>query len=123
VLFNEEINHTQVADILIVDDQSENLAALEAIIDSPELNIVRATSGPEALSFLLNNDYALIFLDVQMPGMDGFETAKFIKSNKKSKHIPIIFVTSISKKILNRYLEELAIKKEEEKEILGLFLS
>ena len=83
--------------ILLVDDRPENLITLEGILDSPELNIFTANSGNEALGMLLENDFALVLMDVQMPGMDGFETAEIMRSNEKTKQIPIIFVTAISK--------------------------
>lgn len=83
--------------ILLVDDRPENLITLEGILESPELNIHTANSGNEALGMLLENDFALVLMDVQMPGMDGFETAEIMRSNEKTKQIPIIFVTAISK--------------------------
>ncbi len=83
--------------ILLVDDRPENLLALETILENPELNIVKATSGKEALWLLLEYKFALVILDVQMPDMDGFETAELIRGKEKTKHIPIIFVTAISK--------------------------
>src|SRR5688500_8306489 len=78
--------------ILLVDDHPENLLVLEAILEPLGQNLVRATSGREALTHLLREDFALILLDVQMPGMDGFETASLIKQREKSRSIPIIFV-------------------------------
>ncbi len=83
--------------ILLVDDRPENLITLEGILDSPELEIFTANSGNEALGILLEHDFALVLMDVQMPGMDGFETAEIMRSNEKTKQIPIIFVTAISK--------------------------
>ena len=85
------------AAILIVDDRPENLLALEAILESLPCQVVRALSGAETLKALLRHDFALILLDVQMPGLDGFETAALIKERERSRHIPIIFVTAISK--------------------------
>ena len=84
-------------DILIVDDRPENLLALEAILEPLHQRLVRASSGEEALRRLLERDFALILLDVQMPGMNGFETARLIKSRERTKYIPIIFLTAISK--------------------------
>ena len=84
-------------DILIVDDRPENLLTLESILESPQLNIIKAKSGNEALGLLLEYNVALVLMDVQMPGMDGFETAEIMRSSERTKHIPIIFVTAISK--------------------------
>jgi PAS domain S-box-containing protein len=84
-------------DILLVDDRPENLLALAATLESPDLRIVNAESGNEALSRTLDHDFALILLDVQMPGMDGFETAELLRARPRTRHIPIIFVTAISK--------------------------
>ncbi|MFA6125835.1 MAG: response regulator [Bacteroidales bacterium] len=83
--------------ILIVDDREENLFAMEALLESPDLYIITARSGNEALGILLDQEVALILLDVQMPGMNGFETAELIRGSSRTKHIPIIFVTAISK--------------------------
>ena len=83
--------------ILLVDDRPENLFSLEAILDETGQNILKAESGEDALKILLKHDVSLILMDVQMPGMDGFETASIIRSSKKTKHIPIIFVTAINK--------------------------
>lgn len=83
--------------ILLVDDRKENLLSLEAVLDSPRYRLVCVQSGEEALRCVLKEEFALILLDVQMPGLNGFETAKLIKQREKSKNIPIIFVTAISK--------------------------
>ena len=87
------------ASILLVDDQEENLLALEAVLEPLGQRLVRAHSGEEALGALLRDDFALILLDVQMPGMDGFQTATFIKQRQKTTHIPIIFLTALSKEM------------------------
>jgi PAS domain S-box-containing protein len=84
-------------EILIVDDRPENLLALEAILEPLGQVLVRAHSGDEALRLLLTHDFAMILLDVQMPGINGFETARLIKSRERTKYIPIIFLTAISK--------------------------
>lgn len=84
------------ASILLVDDRAENLLALEAVLEPLGQKLVRATSGEEALKRLLHEDFALILLDVQMPGLDGFETAAHIKQRERTRHIPIIFLTAIS---------------------------
>jgi PAS domain S-box-containing protein len=83
--------------ILLVDDRPENLLALEAILDPLGQTLVRANSGEEALKHLLTREFAVILLDVQMPGMNGFDTARLIKARERSRHIPIIFLTAISK--------------------------
>ncbi len=83
--------------LLLVDDRPENLLALEAILDDLEFNIVTADSGKEALRCLLKQDFALILLDVEMPGLDGFETAELIRSRRKTRFTPIIFLTAINK--------------------------
>jgi len=85
------------ANLLLVDDRPENLLALAAILEPLGQNMIQATSGVEALKYLLADDFAVILMDVQMPGLDGFETAAMIKEREKSRHIPIIFVTAISK--------------------------
>ncbi|MDN4068119.1 response regulator [Paenibacillus vini] len=83
--------------ILLVDDRPENLMALEAVLESEQYHLIKATSGEEALRFLLKDDFAVIVLDVQMPGLDGIETAKLIKARDKTKDIPIIFISANSK--------------------------
>jgi diguanylate cyclase (GGDEF)-like protein/PAS domain S-box-containing protein len=85
--------HDNVA-VLLVDDRPENLAALEAVLDFPGLDLVKVESGNDALRLSLKQDFALVLLDVQMPGMSGFETAELMRSNPKTKHLPIIFVTA-----------------------------
>ncbi|MGH3327052.1 MAG: response regulator [Streptomycetales bacterium] len=80
--------------ILLVDDRQDNLLALEATLSSLDQLLVRASSGDEALKALLVEDFAVILLDVQMPGLDGFETASRIKQRAKTKDIPIIFLTA-----------------------------
>lgn len=83
--------------ILLVDDRPENLLALEAVLESQHYELIKATSGEEALRCLLRYEFAVIVLDVQMPGMDGIETAKLIKAREKTKDIPIIFISANSK--------------------------
>jgi PAS domain S-box-containing protein len=85
------------ATILMVDDRPENLLALRAILEPLGCRLVEASSGTEALKYLLSGDYALILMDVQMPGLDGFETVGMIKERERTRHIPIIFVTALSK--------------------------
>ena len=80
--------------ILIVDDEPRNLTVLESILADPEYRLVRATSGQDALLALMAEDFALLVLDVQMPGMTGFELAQLIKQRKRTAEIPIIFLTA-----------------------------
>jgi signal transduction histidine kinase len=80
--------------ILMVDDRPANLLALETILEDLGQELVKATSGKEALRYLLNNDFAVILLDVKMPEMDGFETAALIRERERSRHTPILFVTA-----------------------------
>jgi PAS domain S-box-containing protein len=91
------MSDTEKTSILLVDDRPENLLALEGLLEGPDLNIVKATSGNEALGLMLEYDFALVLLDVQMPNMDGFETAELMRSSDRTKQVPIIFVTAISK--------------------------
>ena len=83
--------------LLLVDDRPENLLALEAVLEPIGLRMVRASSGEEALRQLLVDDIAVIVLDVQMPGLDGFETAAAIKDRERTRDIPIIFLTALSR--------------------------
>jgi len=83
--------------ILLVDDRPENLISLESILEQEGRNILKANSGEEALVIALEKDIAMILLDVQMPGMDGFEVARLLKENSHTKDIAIIFVTALSK--------------------------
>lgn len=83
------------ATILLVDDRRENLVTLEAVLNPLGQRLVTARSGEEALKVLLNEEVAVILLDVQMPGMDGFETAAHIRRRERTRHIPIIFLTAI----------------------------
>lgn len=82
--------------VLIVDDQPANLVALEAVLSALGHEVVKASSGPETLKILLNtNGFAVILLDVQMPGMDGYETAAHIKRRARTRNTPIIFLTAM----------------------------
>lgn len=83
--------------ILIVDDHPENLLAIEALLEGEPYRLIRAYSGNDALRSILQEEIALILLDVRMPVMDGFETARLIKAYERFKHIPIIFITAKSK--------------------------
>ncbi|MGR3319378.1 MAG: response regulator [Candidatus Anammoxibacter sp.] len=82
--------------ILLVDDRPENLLALENLLMEFDLDIIKAQSGSEALGLTLEHDFALVLLDVQMPEIDGFETAELMRGCEKTRNIPIIFVTAIS---------------------------
>ncbi|MEO7092966.1 MAG: PAS domain S-box protein [Polyangiales bacterium] len=86
-----------VSSILIVDDHPANLLALEGILEPLDQHIIRAASGEEALRKVLGQDFAVILMDVQMPGLDGFQTAALIKARERSRHTPIIFLTAINK--------------------------
>jgi len=94
---------TQRPSILLVDDREENLLALEAILEPLGYHLVSVSSGAQALKELLLGDFACILLDVQMPEIDGFELASLIKQRKRSEHIPIIFVTALSKEDAHVY--------------------
>jgi two-component system sensor histidine kinase/response regulator len=82
--------------ILLVDDRPDNLLALRAVLEPLDVDVVSAGSGPEALLALLDAEFALVVLDVQMPEMDGFETAQLIKGRERTRLLPIIFLTAIS---------------------------
>jgi len=87
----------EVIDILAVDDEQVNLLLLTGLLRREGVNIITARSGYEALKLIPKHDFALILLDVMMPGLDGFTTAERIRSEESSRHIPIIFITAISK--------------------------
>ena len=82
------------ARILVVDDHRANLLAMEALLEPLHQRVVRANSGEEALKRVSEDEFAVILLDIQMPGLDGFETAKRIRKREKGRHVPIIFVTA-----------------------------
>jgi PAS domain S-box-containing protein len=84
-----------VASILVVDDDERNALAMSTVLEDLGQNIVIARSGEEALKHLLRQDFAVILLDLHMPGMDGYETATLIRSRQRSRHIPIVFVTAV----------------------------
>jgi two-component system sensor histidine kinase/response regulator len=92
--------------ILVVDDRPENLLATRALLKPLGAEIITAESGEAALEHVLNGDFALVLLDVQMPGMDGFETARLMKTRPNMQNVPIIFVTAISKE--DHYASEAA---------------
>ena len=78
----------------MVDDSPTNLLALESILRAPDRNLIRASSGEDALRYLLDNEAAVVLLDVYMPGIDGLQTAELIRRREKSRDIPIIFLTA-----------------------------
>jgi len=83
--------------VLVVDDQPDNLLSAEAVLESLGEEVVTAESGAEALLRVLDRDFAVIVLDIMMPGMDGFETAEMIRSRERSRHTPIIFLTALGR--------------------------
>lgn len=92
--------------ILIVDDIETNITAVKSVLEPLNIDVYSANSGKEALSLILRHEFAVVILDVQMPGMDGFETAKLIRLSEKNEHLPIIFVTGMGdnpKLILEAY--------------------
>jgi CheY-like chemotaxis protein len=91
------------AAILLVDDREENLVALEAVLGPLDQDLVRASSGEEALKAMLRRDFAVVLLDIQMPGMDGIETASNIKHLDQTKHVPIIMVTGTDTDVYRGY--------------------
>src|SRR5437868_12865697 len=91
------MNTEKKVNILMVDDEPSNLVALEATLECLGQNLVKASSGKEAIRYLLDQDFAAILLDVQMPEMSGIETAALIRERERSRHIPIIFLTGVVK--------------------------
>jgi signal transduction histidine kinase len=91
---NDDLNAPSV---LLVDDRPENLVALEAVLKPLKVRLVKARSGEEALVHLLRETFALILLDVQMPRLDGLQTAEMIKQREQTRHVPIIFITALSR--------------------------
>jgi signal transduction histidine kinase len=90
------VSPAERSNILIVDDRLDKRVVFRTILEELDQNIVTASSGEEALRWLLDNDCAVILLDVNMPGMDGLETAELIRSRRKSAHVPIIFITAFA---------------------------
>lgn len=82
--------------VLMVDDRPDNLMTLAAVLEPLDAELVPARSGEEALRYLLGDEFAVIVMDVQMPGLDGFETARLIKQRERTRHIPVVFLTAIS---------------------------
>jgi signal transduction histidine kinase len=94
---------SEKAKILIVDDDERNLTALQLILEELGEELVFARSGEEALRYLLHNECALILMDVLMPGMDGYETAGLVRNRERSRHIPIIFLTAVSRNEVHEF--------------------
>ncbi len=90
-----EVDYRQT--ILLVDDRPENIASLEALLDDGRRELLSATSGERALQLLLEHDVAVVLLDVQMPVMNGYEVARLMRSNRKTRSVPIIFITAIER--------------------------
>src|SRR5215469_12888840 len=82
------------ANILLVDDEPRNLSVLQSILAAPDLNLVSVTNPEDALLALVQNEFACIILDIQMPSMTGIELARLIKTRKRNQHVPIIFLTA-----------------------------
>lgn len=93
------MTNSDKVDILIVDDLPEKLLVLDTVLDDPGINVITARSGADALRHVLERDFAVVLLDVNMPGMDGFETAALIRKRHKSAHTPIIFITAFADEI------------------------
>lgn len=94
---------SDAASVLLVDDRPENLLALEAALEPLKVRTVRARSGEEALLRLLREDFAVVLMDVQMPGLDGMQTAAMIKQRDRSRHLPIIFITATSREVTHQF--------------------
>ena len=93
---NDPLHRPGIPRVLLVDDRPDNLLALQAVLEPLGLDLVEAGSGEEALRHLLAGEFALIVLDVQMPVLDGFETARLIRGRERTRYVPIIFLTAIS---------------------------
>ncbi|MGE6660594.1 hybrid sensor histidine kinase/response regulator [Pseudomonas sp. NPDC077408] len=93
------LEHTDEANLLIVDDLPENLLALDALLKGPGIHVHQAESAEQALELLLRHEFALAILDVQMPGMDGFQLAELMRSTERTKQIPIVFVSAAGREL------------------------
>jgi signal transduction histidine kinase len=93
------LEHTDEANLLIVDDLPENLLALDALLKGPGIQVHQAESAEQALELLLRHEFALAILDVQMPGMDGFQLAELMRSTERTKQIPIVFVSAAGREL------------------------
>ncbi|WP_123039309.1 response regulator [Cohnella candidum] len=97
------MSDVQPVPLLLVDDHVENLLALEAVLSAENYRLVRAESGEEALRHVLREEFAVIVMDVQMPGMDGFETARLLKSREKTKDVPILFISATNREAVDQF--------------------
>ena len=88
--------------IIVVDDRPENLLAMKKTLEGPGVEVLTADSGNEALKLLVQREVALVLMDVQMPHMDGFETAELMRGSSRTKQIPIIFVTAMDAFFMSR---------------------
>jgi len=93
------LDHTDEANLLIVDDLPENLLALDALLKAPGIRVHQAESAEQALELLLRHEFALAILDVQMPGMDGFQLAELMRGTERTKQIPIVFVSAAGREL------------------------
>ncbi|WP_407293017.1 hybrid sensor histidine kinase/response regulator [Stutzerimonas zhaodongensis] len=93
------LDHTDEANLLIVDDLPENLLALDALLKGPGIRVYQAESAEQALELLLRHEFALAILDVQMPGMDGFQLAELMRGTERTKQIPIVFVSAAGREL------------------------
>ena len=98
-----EGEQVEKAKILLVDDEPKSLFALQELLSTLGQNLMVAQSGEEALRLALKNDFAVILLDVRMPGIDGFETARLIRSRERSKSTPIIFLTAAADEMTSMF--------------------
>lgn len=94
------------SNILIVDDNDNNLLVLESVLEKMQVNIIKASSGEQALKILLDQEVSIILLDVKMPGMDGFETAELIRKKPKTRNLPIIFLSGSNEKDFKKFSEK-----------------
>ena len=92
----DDVSSCPATNILLVDDTPANLLVLAEVLKRKDYHLIKATSGRDALRFLLKEDFAVVLLDVQMPDMDGFETARLIRENARTRDIPVIFITAKS---------------------------
>jgi PAS domain S-box-containing protein len=97
------MSDVKAVSLLLVDDHMENLLALEAVLSGDHYRLVRAESGEDALRCLLREEFAVIVMDVHMPGMDGFETARLIKSSERTKDTPILFISATSRESVDQF--------------------